>query len=78
MPSELVCAWCNKKKKDIELVTAGTSHGICPACLLQVFGFTPAQLQQHVLDQADTERVRKAKERLQRRETYKRKARRVR
>lgn len=42
---KLVCAWCNKKIRDIELVTGSTSHGICPACLLEYFGMTPSQLE---------------------------------
>lgn len=74
MQGQLVCAWCNKKKKDVELVTQGQSHGICPACLLTVFGFTPEQLAQHVIDQTEVERIRKAKRRLERRQAKKRRA----
>lgn len=34
----LVCAWCNKPKPKIKLLTASRTHGICEACSERIFG----------------------------------------
>lgn len=78
MQGELICAWCNKKKKDIELVTGGQSHGICPACLLKVFGFTAKEMHRTHARRQDQAKLARSQQRRERREARAREARRVR
>lgn len=74
MQGELVCAWCNTKKKDVELVTQGTSHGICADCLLKVFGFTAKTLATDVERRKQQAKAIKREKARKRREAKKRRA----
>lgn len=78
MQGQLVCAWCNKKKKDIQLVTEGKSHGICPTCLKRVFGFTVQEMYAALAQREEAAKLAKANERIRRRNAKKGQAHRVR
>lgn len=74
MHGELVCAWCNEKQKDVQLVTAGKTHGICPDCLLKVFGFTVQQMYEALAQREEDAKIARTKKRLKRQQAKKRRS----